>query len=334
MKITLLIICFIISSNVYSGITPIAAVKAPLADQSLMLDITLVDDNKMIVVGEYGHILTSADGIHWKQMNVPVQATLTQVYFLNSYLGWAVGHDATILHTRDGGENWHIQQYLPATEKPLFGITFIDNNHGIAIGAYGLFYRTFDGGKNWKAEFHQEFLTDDDIDFLDELRIDDFETYTEQRKSILPHLNRIFKDGRTLYLVGEAGLIGKSNDLGQTWVKIKEVYTGSFFDIARTKKGTLLAVGLRGHIYRSSDNGNTWKTSITNTTALLSSIFLGNKHQIYIAGNNGVLLESLNNGRTFQPKIQLNGKSLIDGVWFKGKVVLVSEEGVKVVSVL
>ncbi len=113
--------------------------QAPLAAQSLLLDIEVIADNKLVAVGEYGHILLSTDGKTWQQAQVPSQATLTSVYFLNSRLGWAVGHDATILHSQDGGESWQVQQFLPQLEKPLFDIAFKDEQNGIAIGSYGLF---------------------------------------------------------------------------------------------------------------------------------------------------------------------------------------------------
>ena len=35
----------------------------------------------------------------------------------NANVGWAVGHDATILHTKDGGKNWTIQQFLPELDE-------------------------------------------------------------------------------------------------------------------------------------------------------------------------------------------------------------------------
>jgi photosystem II stability/assembly factor-like uncharacterized protein len=230
--------------------------QAPLAAQSLLLDIEVIDDNKLVAVGEYGHILWSTDGKKWQQAQVPSQATLTSVYFLNSRLGWAVGHDATILHSQDGGVSWQVQQFLPQLEKPLFDIAFKDEQNGIAIGSYGLFFRTLDGGKTWQSEFHDEFLHPDDVDYLNELKLDDEEAYLDARKSMLPHFNRIEVDGRTLYLVGEMGLIAKSNDFGVKWQKLDDIYHGSFFDIARTQQGNLIVSGLRGHIFRSQKKWN------------------------------------------------------------------------------
>jgi photosystem II stability/assembly factor-like uncharacterized protein len=306
---------------------------APLASKSLLLDITSVDSSKLVAVGQHGHILISSDGQQWQQANVPINSTLTAVYFVNKNLGWAVGHDNSILHTTDGGNNWQVQQYMPETEKPLLDIVFRNAKEGIAVGAYGLFYRTNDGGQTWLAEFHQEFLAADDVTYLAELKAEDEEAYLDEIASILPHFNRIFRDGRTLYLVGEIGLIAKSNDFGQHWQPFKDVYQGSFFDIARTHEGTLLAVGLRGHIFRSLHNGSPWQLIKSGTNALLNSIVLTDDNRVLILGNNGVILVSKDDGQTYQLQTQSDGKSLVAGVWFKGQLIAVSDVGIKIIKV-
>jgi len=308
------------------------AMKAPLASKSLMLDIVNINNKQLVAVGERGHILLSNDAITWRQANVPVQATLTAVYFVDEFHGWAVGHDATILFSQDGGENWQIQQYLPEKEKPLLDVVFKDQQHGLAIGAYGQQYRTLDGGKTWTFEFHGEFLFPEDLEWLEELKSEDEEAYLDEQSSILAHFNGIFKDGRTLYMVGEVGLLAKSNDFARLWLPFDEVYQGSFNDIARTQQGNLLVVGLRGNIFRSLENGAPWKNIKTPTQALLNAIVLGDNGKVFVLGNNGVILESVDDGITFTLNTQNDGKALISGVWFNQQLVVVSEVGIKVIS--
>lgn len=312
---------------------PLDARIAPLASQSLLLDIFEIEQTKLIAVGERGHILLSGDGEHWEQAKVPTQTTLTAVYFTDLLFGWAVGHDATILATQDGGKTWQIQQHLPQIEKPLLDVVFSDRKHGIAIGAYGLFYRTIDGGKTWTSEFHDEFLFEEDREYLAELKAEDEEAYKDEQSSILPHFNRIVADGRTLYMAGEIGLIAKSNDFGAHWQKLDEIYPGSFYDINRTQEGNLLVVGLRGHVFRSLKNGTPWQQSTTDITALINSIVLTDDRRIFLLGNNGVLLESIDDGIHFTKHIQRDGKALISGVWFKNKIIAVSDVGIKVINV-
>jgi photosystem II stability/assembly factor-like uncharacterized protein len=312
---------------------PLDAIIAPLASKSLLLDITEINQSKLVAVGERGHILVSTDGVQWQQAEVPVQVTLTAVYFVNEMNGWAVGHDATILASIDGGMTWKIQQHLPQVEKPLLDVLFFDQSNGIAVGAYGLFYRTDNGGETWAIEYHNELLYPEDQAYLSELKLQDEEAYLDEQSSILPHFNRVVADGRTLYLAGEIGLMAKSNDLGVSWEKLDEIYPGSFYDIDRTQQGNLLVVGLRGHIFRSLKNGTPWQESKSHVTALLSAIVLSDDDRIFILGNNGVLLESRDDGATFNQYIQKDGKALIAGVWYKNKIIAVSEVGIKTINV-
>ncbi|MFT5755648.1 MAG: photosystem II stability/assembly factor-like uncharacterized protein [Alteromonadaceae bacterium] len=318
--------------SVIAGISPLPSVNAPLAKKSLLLDIVNVEQQKLVAVGERGHILLSSDAVHWQQMPVPVQATLTGVYFANAMKGWAVGHDATIINTLDGGKTWHIQQFLPQLEKPLLDVVFKNDMEGITVGAYGQFFRTEDGGSTWQSEFHDEFLLPEDIEYLEELKKDDEEAYLDERRSILPHFNRVVLDGRTLYLVGEIGIIAKSNDFGKHWQKLAAIYQGSFFDLTRTQRGNLLVVGLRGNAFRSLKNGAPWQHSETKTTALLNSIVLSDDNRVFVLGNNGVVLESSDDGKTYTQHIQEDGKPLIAGVWFNSKIIAVSDVGIKTIT--
>jgi len=330
--IALLVCSFSLTSYGFQSESPSPAIQAPLADKSLLLDITQVGQSKLVAVGEYGHILLSNDGEKWRQANVPVQSTLTSVYFLTPELGWVVGHDSTILHTNDGGESWEIQYFAPELEKPLFDIVFDNKSHGIAVGAYGQTLRTSDGGKTWQSEFHQEFLIPDDVEYLAELKQEDEEAYLDEIAFILPHFNKLVKDGRTLFLLGETGMLAKSNDFGITWQQFEDIYQGSFFGLARTKTGNLIVAGLRGHVFRGIKNGSNWSEISTNTTALLNEVLISKDDRVLILGNNGVLLESTDDGLTYRLHPQKDGKSLIAGVLFNEKLIVVSDIGIKQIS--
>lgn len=312
--------------------TTTPATESALASKSLLLDISPIGQNKLVAVGQHGHILLSSNGEKWQQANVPVQVTLTSVYFLNEQLGWAVGHDATILHSQDGGLNWQVQQYLPSLEKPLLDIYFRNAQQGIAVGAYGQVFRSNDGGLTWQAEFHEEFLLADDIEYLNELKAEDEVAYQDEISFILPHFNGLVQEGNTLFLLGEAGLLAQSNDFGLNWQQFDGFYQGSFFSLARTHSGNILVVGLRGHIFRGINNGERWDEIATDTTALLNDIVFAQDGRIFILGNNGVLLVSSDDGKSFSIKTQDDGKTLIAGVWFKEKLIAVSDVGIKVIN--
>ncbi|TKB45867.1 WD40/YVTN/BNR-like repeat-containing protein [Thalassotalea mangrovi] len=304
----------------------------PLASKSLMLDIAKVSDSKLIAVGERGHILSSEDGVSWKQKLVPTVSTLTQVFFYDELNGWAVGHDSVILKTTDGGETWQIQMYAPELERPLFDVLFTDLNNGVAVGAYGRFLRTQDGGKTWQEEFHDEMLVEDDRLYLQELKAEDEEMYLDEIRSILPHFNRVKAIGNEWFLVGELGLLAKSSDQGKQWQLLDEIYQGSFFDINVVDNDKIIVAGLRGNLFTSDDNGNSWQQVDVDSTALLNAIVIAPDNSVYVLANAGVLLTSSDKGDSFSLQTEKDGKAIIAGVWFKEQLVVATETGLKVVQ--
>lgn len=82
---------------------------------------------------------------------VPVRVTLTSVSFIDDRTGWAAGQWGVILTTADGGENWTLQRSDTAVDQPLFSIHFKDKDRGWAVGLWSLVLATADGGKNWAS---------------------------------------------------------------------------------------------------------------------------------------------------------------------------------------
>lgn len=260
--------------------------QAPLVKESLLLDIAA--GVNIVIVGERGHILTGTSQQDLVQVSVPTKTTLTGIALSGNH-AWAVGHDASVLHSSDAGRNWEMQLSIPELDRPFLDVFFMDENNGVAAGAYGLFYRTIDGGSTWVKELHASVLPQEDIAYLDSIK-DDPAFYEEELSFILPHFNRLsYTDGK-LYMAGEAGLLAVSGDFGRSWRRFDIDYRGSFFDIQETENGQLFAVGLRGNIFLAENDSNAWKRLQTCVTTSLNSIVRGKNNNIYITGNNGVVL--------------------------------------------
>lgn len=282
---------------------PLYAIPSHLASQSLLTDIDAA--NKLLVaVGERGHIIFSTDNADvWTQAIVPTRSLLTSVFMLNSQTGWAVGHDTTILVTRDGAKTWQIQFKAPEKEQPLLDIWFHDENNGIAIGAYGLYMTTSDGGSTWKESA---------------IGKDDF------------HLNTLHvTENGTLYIAGEAGTLHRSLDNGKTWKKIKTPYNGSFFNSLSLKDGSLLVFGLRGNLYHSKNDGRTWEKITINTDAsLFGAIQLPNE-TILISTLGGRLLVGSGSGKNFLLHKVSGAKGILAITrTANNEIVLVGESGI------
>ncbi|SMQ24291.1 Uncharacterized protein SAMN04488483_1547 [Pseudomonas helmanticensis] len=271
---------------------PVLAAEAPAdvvyatesgkAAKSLILDVVHAG-TRLVAVGDRGHILYSDDqGKTWTQAKVPSRQLLTAVYFVDDKHGWAVGHDAQILASADGGLTWSKQFEDLKRESPLLDVWFKDVNSGLAVGAYGALLETTDGGKSWQ-------------DVSD--RLDNEDQF---------HLNAIaaVKDAG-LFIVGESGSMFRSADWGQTWEKLEGPYEGSLFGVIGTAQSqTLLAYGLRGNLYRSTDFGSTWeqvelKAARGSLEFGLSGATLLPDGSIVIVGNGGSVISSSDNGETF-----------------------------------
>ena len=252
------------------------------ASQSLLIDAAHAG-KRLVVVGDRGHILFSDDqGNTWTQARVPTRQLLTAVFFLDDKRGWAVGHDAQVLASNDGGATWSKQFEDLSREAPLLDVTFLDAQHGFAVGAYGALLETRDAGQHWQDVAER-------LDNVDQL-----------------HLNGIavIKDAG-LFIVGEQGSMFRSSDNGQTWAKVAGPYEGSLFGvIGTTQAQTLLAYGLRGNLFRSTDFGDSWqqielKAARGNLEFGLASATLLDDGSLALVGNGGSVLRSVDDGQTF-----------------------------------
>ena len=295
------------------------AIMSEQAQHSLLLDVARVG-KRLVAVGDRGHILYSDDNAGtWTQAKVPTKQLLTAVFFVDDSHGWAVGHDAQILASQDGGATWEVQFRDIEREEgsPFLDVWFQDRNKGFVVGAYGALLMTTDGGKNWE-------------DISDRLNSED--GY---------HLNAIVavKDSG-LFVVGELGGMFRSADWGQTWETVQGPYEGSLFGALGTKEsGTLLAYGLRGHLFRSSDFGDTWtqiQLNTPNNGPLEFGLADGNllpDGSIAVVGHGGSVLKSTDNGLTFSlinrsDRLSLAGVAAADN----GNLILVGQGGVHVAS--
>lgn len=203
----------------------------PLADQRILNDVARVGD-RYVAVGMRGHVLMSDDGKTWTQKPVPTRTMLVAVAFPTNKVGYAAGHDGSIIKTSDGGETWELLRFDPSPNRPpiIYDLFFPTADTGFAVGSYGLMLKTVDGGANW------------------ELLEPDFATWIGYHNSAIVPVGK-----NTLLIVGERGIAARSTDRGKTWDMLASPYTGSFFGAVADGKGGALVHGMRGRVYRIKD---------------------------------------------------------------------------------
>jgi photosystem II stability/assembly factor-like uncharacterized protein len=232
---------------------------------------------------------------------------LNGIHMVDSHHGWAVGHDAVILKTTDGGNHWQKVFEEVDEQRPLLDVWFKDNDHGYAVGAYGYFLTTSDGGTTW-----QDRLINDEHDY---------------------HLNAITDDGSgTLYIAAESGYVYRSRDGGKSWQVLNLPYEGSFFDI-EAYGDTVIVVGLRGNAFVSTDAGETWRSLSTGVQAALTSITRLDSGHVVITGHAGVVLIA-DKQLTSMDLYRLHDRSAIsDSLVVGRRLVLVGEHGISTLNV-
>jgi len=222
---------------------------------------------RLVAVGARGLIIVSDDlGQSWQQASVPVQSDLLAVHFPTPELGWAVGHEGVVLHSKDGGSSWikqldgrsaaapFIEHYArmapdPAAASaaaqlelnyrggpalPWLDVWFEDSHNGYAVGSFGMLMATRDGGATWAPWLE---------------RIENAEYL---------NLNAIRGIGGELFIVGERGRTYRLDRGTERFVVTDTGYIGSFFGIVGEGRN-LVAFGLRGVAYRSDDGGASWR---------------------------------------------------------------------------
>ncbi len=247
---------------------------APLASQSLLLDIARAGP-RLVAVGDRGHVLLSDDeGRTWRQVIAPTRAMLTGVSFGDDKHGWAVGHDGVILATADGGQTWSQPVAGQDLDTVFLDVFFSDPLHGLAVGAYGKCLLTLDGGKSWQPA----------ATIPDEV-----------------HINQIAPaSGDTVYLAGETGTLLFSADARTPWQKLVVPYEGSLFGVLPLGGKALLTYGLRGHVFVSENAGATWTSREIPVPVLIMAGVRFKSGVIVLAGLGGNFSLSRDGGRTFE----------------------------------
>lgn len=253
------------------------AMPSALAARSLVVGLARAGD-RLVAVGQRGHVLASDDaGQHWQQAQVPVSSDLNAAHFATPDLGWAVGHDGVILHSRDGGRRWTRQfdgRHLgpQGAETPLLDVHFDDATHGLAVGAFGTVLRTDDGGRRWRTAS---------------------ELFDNPQGLHLYALRRIAGE---LYVTGEQGLLFKRE--GERFAPLKTPYAGTLFGVVGNERA-LVAHGLRGNLVRSTDGGRSWRAVPSGVAPGLPAATVDARGRLVVVSQAGHVLVSSDDGASF-----------------------------------
>lgn len=347
----------------YVDVLDTPAIQSELAIKSWLVDVAAAG-NRMVAVGQRGHILYSDDaGKTWRQASVPVSSDLTAVYFPTPTQGWAVGHDGVVLHSSDTGATWVKQldgnqtgqlmldyfskqlAAMPAPEPAAEAEEVDYSAEPAELSDYERLSLLVDDAKRMEAEgadkpFLDVWFENDKVGFIVGAFNMIFRT-EDGGQSWTPindraenpqgyHLNAIAVSGSDVFVVGEQGVVLKLNRSTQSFDAVPTPYQGSYFGVV-AKPGMVIIHGLRGHAFRSVDGGKTWKKIETGTDLAITASTIDEAGHVFLFSQAGHVLISTDGGATFRPRPQ-SSLSAIAGAAASNSdsLVLVGGRGVRV----
>lgn len=343
------------------------AIQSHKTISSLLLDVVSTGE-RLVAVGERGHIIYSDDnGISWMQADVPVMTTLTAVHFPDTSNGWAVGHDAVVLRTRDAGVTWEKQfDGFKANALVLEQAKLLKDNVQTALNqakvaedddlvdqlterldtvTYALEDAQFDFDDRstkplldvWFKNSQEGFVVGAyGMIFKTENGGTNWQNWSGHVQN--PdrfHLNAITDTGANrLMIVGEMGTILRSANGGESFEKMFSPYEGSFFGVLNMNNDKVqIAFGLRGNLARTDDFGSTWTLLDTGTQQSLIGGVDRRGRVAYLVGNGGVFAKGIDSGRKWEATTR-SGRSAAAAVveTNAGHMIVVGENGIEVVN--
>ncbi|MGV3610863.1 MAG: YCF48-related protein [Fluviicola sp.] len=277
--------------------------------------VRLLSDNKGIVVGDGGKILTTTNGLNWQHRISGVTTNLKEVEYINPTtiivvgdwgtilkstnggMGWtpknsgtsemlysvcvngsdiyACGQNGVILKSTDEGDSWTSINPGPGTH--IFDIFFTSPTAGYAVGNDGYIFRTTDGGDDWNP-YDLGISTDFQLRSI---------YFTDPDHGFVVGRNLVLNQSIILRTTDGGGTFVPQIVLGADYVEIK------FLD---ANTGFILSQNLNvntGSISKTTNGGANW-SYLTGFSKTQTSMAFSGFNVSYTCGFNGTIFKSTN----------------------------------------
>jgi photosystem II stability/assembly factor-like uncharacterized protein len=232
-----------------------------------------VDTGYVVGYGNNTIHKTTNGGLDWVEIPEAAQA-LTEVFFLNTNLGYAVGSNgvaATVIKTTNGGADWEVQH--TGTVTFYNAVYFVNDSVGYIAGGGGRLLKTTNGGQTWV-------------------------TQTSGTTQTIQSL--YFHDEQNGYGVSYGRIIKTING-GATWTSTNIFQAFELYDVKFTDWNTGYAVGRSGIILRTTNAGASWSIVTTGTNITLRAVSFADALHGVAVGESGITLTTADAGLTWVP---------------------------------
>lgn len=242
------------------------------------------DSDRGIAVGVKGAIFESRDaGKSWDRVNSPTRDALLAVT-VRGGKAIAVGL-AGIIATSDGGPSWTLAK-SDVTQR-LLGVDMNASGLAVAVGEFGTVLLSRDSGRSWQRQGPDwsVLATRENPGFAEPMMY-----------------GVAVSDSGVIMLVGEFGLIAKSDDGGQTWRILIPPRPGeptlNALHVGAPGQNSY-AVGQQGEILVSADAGETWMKCSSTTKLNFLGVSASPTGEVVVTGMR-VMYRSRNNGLSWE----------------------------------
>ena len=293
-------------------------------------------------VGLYGFIYRTTDeGANWIPQRED-RYSFSSIHFIDENTGWVVGNSNTssildnrgvILHTSDGGKNWHKQN---DADSILFSSVYaVDSHHVFAVGSVieglsvldtkGIVFKTIDGGKIWKKQpfdtlygFHSIVFVDDSTGWISGVKGTLLTTTDRGNTWKKINFDGHQAEGKIQFINENIGWIGgtlKTVDGGKNWCQQLIDTSFGVYDFYFINPDQGWSVGNyevgKGHIFKTDDGGNNWALCGRPPSTYYYAVHFINEKIGWVAGN--AIIKTSDGGNTW---IKQKSPSMVSSIYF------------------
>lgn len=243
-------------------------VSRPLPESILVQSLDFWNTSFGYTGSEGGKIYrTSNSGSAWVPVFNPVNRVISGFFMFASSVVYVAGSQGYISRSSDSGMNWDAgiswEKVIETnTSENLKDLTFFDNAIGFAIGENGQISWS-SGGTVWETIPK---LTDKNLNALAKI------------------------DTSRAVIVGDGGIILKTQDKARTWKKIESGTTKNLNSVDFLGDRFGYIAGENGLALITSDGGETWTNFSTGTIRDLNAVSAGTDLKAYFVGEDGTII--------------------------------------------
>ncbi|MBT3383619.1 MAG: hypothetical protein HN778_02195 [Prolixibacteraceae bacterium] len=193
--------------------------------------------------------------LKFSKIETKTDASLRGLFVVDENIVWASGSKGIVLVSKDGGENWNVNQIHGAEENDFRSIYAWDENRAMVFGVAGpqFGFLTEDGGENWEVVFQDstEGL------FFNSLKFADVKNGLAVSDPI---------DGKFFVI--------RTEDGGKKWERVSDIpnvvegeanfaASNTCIEFLPSGKAWIASGGFAARVFYSNDFGKSWEVSKT-----------------------------------------------------------------------